>query len=86
MSRSNDQVCHRWHQIHCNGGGFTARPSDHRRGENAHDAMVRWWDDVPTPEEIGPSLLDRFDCDETERLRYDNDIMADDDQPYCDAP
>jgi len=41
-------------------------------------------DDVPTPEEIDPSLLDRFDCD------HDPDFIldppTDDDQPYTDAP
>ena len=46
--------------------------------------IERWEDDVPSPEEVDPSLLDRFDCD------HDPDFggapIADDDQPYTDAP
>ena len=57
------------------------KPSDRRRLQSAADSCE---DDVPTPEEIDPSLLDRFDCD------HDPDFggapLADDDQPYCDAP
>ena len=52
-----------------------------RRGLQSADSSD---DDVPTPKEIDPSLLDRFDCD------HDPDFggapIADDDQPYTDAP
>lgn len=57
------------------------KSSDRRRLQSAADSSE---DDVPTPEEIDPSLLDRFDCG------HDPDFgeahIADDDQPYCDAP
>ena len=57
------------------------RPSDRRRLQSAADSSE---DDVPTPEDIDPSLFDRFDCD------HDPDSggapLADDDQPYPDAP
>lgn len=57
------------------------KPSDRRRLQSAADSSE---DDVPTPEEIDPSLLDRFDCD------HDPDFIldppTDDDQPYTDAP
>lgn len=46
--------------------------------------IERWEDDVPTPEEIDPTVYDYLDCD------MDSDLDAwgreIDDQPYADAP
>lgn len=60
------------------------KPSDRRRLQSAADSCE---DDVPTPEEIDPSLLDRFDCDhDPDCAHHDLDECTDDGHPYCDAP
>lgn len=57
------------------------KPSDRRRLQSAADSSE---DDVPEPWEIDPSHFDYLDCD------HDPDFggapLADDDQPYTDAP
>ena len=53
------------------------KPSDRRRMRAAGDSSE---DDVPTPEEIDPTIHDDFDVD------FVLDECVDDGQPYCDVP
>ena len=78
MSRSQHQASAPWRHI----DDWRRIPASGKRRLRAADDSSP--DDVPAPEEIDPSLLDRFDCD------HDPDFggapLADDDQPYTDAP
>jgi hypothetical protein len=78
MSRSQHQASAPWRHI----DDWRRIPASVKRRLRAADDSSP--DDVPAPEEIDPSLLDRFDCD------HDPDFggapLADDDQPYTDAP
>lgn len=58
------------------------RPSVQRGLQSADSSE----DDVPAPEEIDPSLLNRFDCDHDSDFAHNLDECLDDGQPYCDAP
>ena len=65
------------------------KPSDRRRLQSAADSSE---DDVPTPEEIDPTVYDYLDCDfDADLDAYGRDLdtlgrAIDDDQPYADAP
>ncbi len=80
MSRSQHQASAPWRHI----DDWRRIPASVKRRLRAADDSSP--DDVPAPEEIDPSLIDRFDCDHDPDFDLDAWGREIDDQPYADAP